>query len=736
MLCGLLAAGSAYADAPDTLTPPNGNIIYSPNCTTGGLGTLFGIVIPPNPSAAYQWMGPNGFSTGQQNFTVPDTGWYYLIVTANNCPSFPDSVHVQYFNPPMVEAYTSSPFYCPAEDSIRLSATSNSPLIFWRRLLPNGNYSYIGSGAEAYISGNLLGNVMERILVSTNGAYGCEALDTVTLMRQGIVTPSTPVLDCPGDSLSLSVTGDGAFSWNTGDTTAVLHTIADSASLFAVTVTDANGCTTMGSQAVYIQNGAYVSLRAFPQAICAGDTVLLQAAGGSAYLWENGDTTGSISLALLHSDTIGLTITTPEGCIVDKTITLVAHPLPVAPSVSCDALYESLTYHWIAVPGLAYAAEFLSGPEGQWLSDSSLLASGLMPGQESVLILQVTDSLGCRSSVEARCQTAKCMLEANLEPIGPICLEPNAPSISLSATISGSLLPGQGYWTGTGADSTLATFSPAIAGAGSHQLIYRYIEGPCQVADTLEAHIDMPLSEALIQCDSTPNSVIFNWPQLPQDSLYELSIQSGQTGQALSDTTFLVVGLMPGEAVILQAIAHGAAPCGLVSVVKECRAENCRTASPPTSRLICPGKSVELAPVYLEGAVYQWSPATGLSCSDCVAPIASPDTTTVYEFTITEANGCIRTGSMTVAVGELPDQLLPDTLWACAGQPFYFCLPDEGYYRWRTPQGQYQFLSCLYFSQALPSDAGHYWADVRLPGLCRFEKEFVLAIDESPDCGP
>lgn len=735
MLFCLPAFGGAYAGAPDTLAPPNGHIIYSPDCATGGLGALFGIVIPANPAASYQWAGPNGFTASQQSFTPPDTGWYRLIVTANNCPSEPDSIHIRYFDPPVVQIGAASPFYCPAEDSIHLSAAANSPLLFWRRLLSNGGSQYLGSGPELYFSGAQLGNLMERILVTANGAYGCEGMDTITLMRQGIVTPAAPVLDCPGDSISLTVTGAGSFLWNTGDTTATLSAVADSARLFSVTVTDARGCSTVGSQLVYIQNGAYVSLQAMPPALCQGDTAVLQAGGGAAYLWETGETGSSIVLAPESADTVGLTITTAEGCVVEKAVSVSVYPLPAAPLISCEALYEELSLHWNADAGLAYTAEFLSGPAGQWLGDSSLLFTGLSPGQEVSLELRAADSLGCRISVTFNCQAAPCMLQAVAEPVAPVCLYPGAPPVSLGAVVNGSLLPGQGWWAGPAVDSSAAVFSPAQAGPGAHQLIYRYAEGPCSTEDTLEVQVNRPLSPPMIRCERTPNSISFRWPRLLQDSLYELEVLSGQGGQFLSDTSFLVDGLLPGEAVQVRITAHGEGPCGLVEAARTCRAQDCHTSAAPLTRLICPGESVALAAPALEGASYQWAPAAGLSCDNCPNPIAGPAATTTYSVTVTDENGCIHTGSTTVGVAELPASLLPDTLRACAGQPFFLCLPGEGQYRWRGPQGALLLGPCLYLPEPGPADAGLYSIDARLPGLCRFEKEAVLTLDDSPGCG-
>jgi PKD repeat protein len=61
-----------------------------------------------------------------------------------------------------------------------------------------------------------------------------------------------------------------------------------------------------------------------------------------------------------------------------------------------------------------------------------------------------------------------------------------------------------------------------------------------------------------------------------------------------------------------------------------------------------PGDSVQLQGT--GAASYSWSPAAGLSCTNCPNPKASPASTTVYTCTGFGANGCSRSDNMTVFV--------------------------------------------------------------------------------------
>ncbi|MBI5646651.1 MAG: T9SS type A sorting domain-containing protein [Ignavibacteriae bacterium] len=53
------------------------------------------------------------------------------------------------------------------------------------------------------------------------------------------------------------------------------------------------------------------------------------------------------------------------------------------------------------------------------------------------------------------------------------------------------------------------------------------------------------------------------------------------------------------------------------------------------------------------GTSYTWSPATGLSCTDCANPTASPASTTTYTVTATDASSCSGQASITITVVDI-----------------------------------------------------------------------------------
>ena len=70
------------------------------------------------------------------------------------------------------------------------------------------------------------------------------------------------------------------------------------------------------------------------------------------------------------------------------------------------------------------------------------------------------------------------------------------------------------------------------------------------------------------------------------------------------------------------------------------------------------GNNVELSGS--GGVSYSWSPSSGLSCTNCENPVASPANTTTYVLTVTDNNGCSNTDTVTIEVSFVIDIVVPN----------------------------------------------------------------------------
>jgi PKD repeat protein len=123
------------------------------------------------------------------------------------------------------------------------------------------------------------------------------------------------------------------------------------------------------------------------------------------------------------------------------------------------------------------------------------------------------------------------------------------------------------------------------------------------------------------------------------------------------------------------------------------------TADAGIDRAICLGDTTELAAS--DGAIWQWSPVTDLSCTDCRNPNVSPKQTTIYRVTITNGSGCQAGDSVVVTVHPLPTVDAGNDAEICVGQSVQLLATGNGSFHWSPAAG----LDCIDCATPLASPA-------------------------------
>lgn len=87
------------------------------------------------------------------------------------------------------------------------------------------------------------------------------------------------------------------------------------------------------------------------------------------------------------------------------------------------------------------------------------------------------------------------------------------------------------------------------------------------------------------------------------------------------------------------------------------------------------------------GATYVWSPGTGLSCTNCANPLASPDSTSKYWVTGTSIHGCSNMDSLSITVVQpfVMTNKLDDTI--CVGSSVRLFAQGANSYQWWPSSG-------------------------------------------------
>ena len=275
--------------------------------------------------------------------------------------------------------------------------------------------------------------------------------------------------------------------------------IEDPTGLFAgtynVTVTDANGCTEVFSQAVTTPNGLEVSVIA-TDALCFGDAngnVDATIVGGvppHTFAWSNSATTEDINA--LPQGTYTITVTDDEGCTVTATATVnqpdaliaeVLAPLNASCNGSADGSLD------LQVTGGVAPYTYLWNNGAGMQEDPTGLAAG-------TYIVTVTDANGCTYEEEAVIEEPTA-LELIINTADADC---NGSSTgSLSSTVNGGTPPYSYDWSGVIDDVA----NPENVPAGTFTLVVTDANG-CDI--TSSATVGQPAAIQIQITDQSDNS--------------------------------------------------------------------------------------------------------------------------------------------------------------------------------------------------------------------------------------
>ena len=210
------------------------------------------------PGAAYTWSGPNGFTSTQQNPTIPDAGpqhagAYNVTATVGGCTSVPGTTTVVVTLAPPVPAITSF----TATPSVRSSAGTST--LAWTTTGAT-SVSISGLGGTFALSGTRDASVAATTtytLTATNAAGSVTATATVNVLPGAGTSLGTPVITAPSAGQVVTVAGVG-FTWNAVSSAAgydvKLYSATSGATVFAGSLVG-NGST---STLVTLPDGSYL----------------------------------------------------------------------------------------------------------------------------------------------------------------------------------------------------------------------------------------------------------------------------------------------------------------------------------------------------------------------------------------------------------------------------------------------------------------------------------------------
>ncbi|MCX7955287.1 MAG: hypothetical protein N3A01_08910 [Bacteroidales bacterium] len=214
--------------------------IINVKCYNTYTGSIYITVNGGNPPYSYQWQGPNGFSSTNEDIINLQAGNYFLTISdAANCSKTASFNVTQPSNFVFSEIHQNVLCYGNTDGWINISVTGATP-----------PYSFYWQGPNGFSSTN------EDIFNLTQGDYyltitdqnSCTYTTSITINSniQLIITETHNNLTCYNNNsgnINISVNGGTPpyfYNWNNGATTEDLVNLP--AGTYKVTVTDSNGC--------------------------------------------------------------------------------------------------------------------------------------------------------------------------------------------------------------------------------------------------------------------------------------------------------------------------------------------------------------------------------------------------------------------------------------------------------------------------------------------------------------
>ena len=239
--------------------------------------------------------------------------------------------------------------------------------------------------------------------VTVTDANGCSgtASATVTVNIPQPVIAGTDQTICKGDTAQLSASGVQSYSWTPAlslNNTNIANPKAspDSTTVYYVTGTDMNGCTTNDSVLVEVVNAPVIVLSQNDTSICPGTSVTLGASGGSQFSWSPAASLDDASIAAptatpTQTTTYNVVISDVNGCSSDTSITVTVFPItdPKAGPLG-SRICEGDSIELFASDGVTYEWQ----PKNI-LSDPFIQNPVAKPAGNTVFTVTIFDMNGC-----------------------------------------------------------------------------------------------------------------------------------------------------------------------------------------------------------------------------------------------------------------------------------------------------------------------------------------------------
>ena len=643
----IVSVDNGICPTTDTVTVFVGSaLINAGNDTTMCVGDS--VQLNATGGVSYSWSPTIGLTNPNiaNPIAFPNTTTTYVVTVTDSlsCTGV-DSVTVTVVNPPVITINNDTTI-CDG-DCIQLNAT--------------GGTSYSWTPTTGLSNPNIANptacpTVNTTYVVTVSNAANCTATDSVTITLNPLptITASNDTTICDGACAQLNASGGTSYSWSptiglSNPNIANPNACPTVTTTYVVTGTDANNCTNTDTVIVTV-NPLPTANAGNDTTICIGDSVQLNATGGTSYTWTPAGslTNPNIANPIAFPNTTTtyvVTVTDGLGCVDTDTIIVTVANLPVITITNDTTICDGACAQLNATGGTTYSWSPTTG-----LSNPNIANPTACPTVNTTYVVTVSNAANC---------TATDSVTITLNPL-PTITASNDTTICDGACATLNASGGTSYvWSpSTGlSDSTIAnpTACPTVT---TTYVVTGTDANNCTNTDTVIVTVN-PLPTANAGNDTTicigdsiqlsaTGGTSYTWT--PAGSLTNPNI-ANPIAFSNTTTTYVVTVTDGLGCVDTDTVTITVVPLPTVTISND--------------TTICDGDCIQLNAT--GGTSYSWTPTTGLSNPNIANPIACPTANITYTVIVTNANSCTATDSVTITINPLPTITASNDTTICDG---------------------------------------------------------------------